>query len=210
MTDKSLAQLDLTIQKVVTSLRTALYSTLSAADQRKRVVVNYDPLFQIATLPVVIIDQILLRRNRFFRQIGYEDPVKDMEAEPVPKYTRRKNPLYVDMVFTVVAVTDKVMTLMPLEEGLLAWREATPYLIVGEDVDEQYEYQVDFIDDVGFSGFPKEFNHLNQFIMRFVVEGVRIYPGLEEAGHLVAGRYFRFYKLGGETLIDELTGSEVD
>lgn len=217
MTDKDLTQITTSLYKLVYLLRTGLFPGDPDAVQKKRVVVNYDPYYEVVELPVVIVENVMLSRNLFRRQVGYEDPIKDMVPVP-PEYTQRKLPLFLDMRFNVVVITDKVHETMPLYERLLAFIEANKYIIVGAEDDyndpknepyESYEYDLEFMNGVGRSFFQKDHDHMNQMTLQGVIKAVRVYPGVELVGKLISGRYFRLYTMDGETLLDEFEGPEV-
>lgn len=224
MTNKDLAQLTPALYKLTYLLRTSLFPGETTAVQKKRVVVNYDPYYEVAELPVVIVENIVLSRNMFYRQEGYETPVKDMDPDP-PIYTQRKNPLFLDMRFNVVVITGKVFETMPLYEKLLAFTEANKYITVGaEDIynevipegpdtdtpevdesPESYEYDMDFVNSVGRSFFQKDVAHLNQMTLQGCIFGVRVYPGIEFAGTLVKERVFRLFTMDGLLQLEEKT-----
>lgn len=221
MTDKDLAQVTPALYKLTYLLRAGLFPGEEIAVQKKRVVINYDPYYEIAELPVVLIENILLSRNLFYRQEGYEPPVKDLEAVP-PTFTQRKNPLFLDMRFNVVVMTDKVYETMPLYEKLLAFIEANKYITVGaEDIynetipddpdtpedesPEAHEYDMDFVNSVGRSFFQKTISHLNQMTLQGCIFGIRVYPGIELAGTLVKDRMFRLFTQDGSLQLEERT-----
>jgi len=216
MTDKSLVQVTASIYKLAYLLRTGLFPTEDDAVQKKRVVINYDPYYEVAELPVVVIENIMLSRNMFYRQEGYETPIKNMTPDP-PTYTQRKNPIFLDMRFNLVVITDKVYETMPLYEKLLAFVEANKYVSVGAEDEyneiisddgetpEIYEYDMDFVNSVGRSFFQKSVSHLNQMTLMGTIFAVRVYPGIELAGTLVKNRVLRLFTLNGELLLEEHT-----
>jgi hypothetical protein len=222
MTDKDLKQITPALYKLTYLLRTSLFPAVDLATQKKRVVLNYDPYYEIAGLPVIVIENILLSRNMFFRQEGFESPVKNMEDDP-PTFTQRKNPLFLDIKFNLVAITDKVYETMPLYESLLAFVEANKYITVGgEDVNnevisddpdtpdidespEAYEYEMDFVNSIGRSFFQKTVSHLNQMTLQGCIYGVRVYPGIELTGTLVKTRVFKLFTVDGLLQLEEKT-----
>lgn len=203
----ALAHLDASIRNLRRSVADSIYPTSDPATpeelaiQRKRVVINYDPLFEVAELPVIALDRFDLSLNLFHRQAGYEPPEKDMVNF---EFTQRKEPVFMDLGFTLVVMTDKTRDLMPLHEKVIQWSEKTKYLEVANDgEDEAYEYAVWIEDAIGSSGFDRDVGHLSTFTLRGRVEAVRIYPDVQLSGKLVRYRIFKVFTVDGATQLEE-------
>lgn len=203
----ALAHLDASIRNLRRSVANSVYPTSDPATpeeiaiQKKRIVINYDPLFEIAELPVVALEQFNLSVNLFHRNAGYEPPEKDMIEFT---FTQRKEPVYMDLGFTLVVMCDKARDLMPLHEKVIQWAEKTKYLEVANDgEDEAYEYGVWLEDATGLSAFSRDVGHLNTFTLRGRIEAVRIYPDVQLSGKLVRYRIFKVYTVDGSTQLEE-------